>query len=159
MTKRKPLRTLWSAQLIGIVNLSALLVLALWMASASDGAEGTFWIVGAAVCAFFIAFILVFIVYNLDVMSSALTVVKVPLDQFMTDLGTILTEEGVRLIRRPPEDTPFYRYRWAHVFDLDGGLSMHIKVNRARLVVYIGPLVKDTREAVGRLMEMVERAG
>ena len=112
-----------------------------------------------AVTAIFVSYVLVTTVYYIDVGRSVLTLVKAPVDPFVTDLGTMLAEEGRHAISRPPEETPFYRFRWAHVFDLDGGFTMHIRVNKVGLSVFLGPVVKDNREAVGRLVELVKRAG
>jgi hypothetical protein len=158
MTSRKRLRPVWHFQALSGGGMFIFMLQQLWMADAIGGTEGNISRVMAFLCGAYVVYTLVSTVYFFDIMRSTNAFTKAPLDRFVFDLGTKLAEEGGRFVRRLADTTPIYKYRWAGVFDLDGGLVMHVSSRRRGMVVFIGPVGKDNQQEVGQLIDLVKKA-
>lgn len=160
MSTQKPLRQVWHHQVLGGVGMSIGCVLFFWMGDLIGGTIGTIYKISATASGIYVAYALVTTVYFMDVNRSTWIGVKAPIDRILSDLGTVMAEEGGGPVHeRPPEETPFYKMRWTHVYDLDGGLTMHIRNKGDWKTVFIGPVGKDDQEKVRSLMDLVKRAG
>ena len=107
----------------------------------------------------YIVFALVTSIYFFDVLPSTNGFFQGPVEPFVSRLEVKLRENGLGgLTRRTERPTPFYRYRWTAVYDLECGLTMHISGKKEGHGALIGPVERDNRDRIRTVLGLIKEA-